>query len=87
MTIWKYKLPCTSRSEVSMPKGAQVLTAQTPFDELCVWALVDPDAPLTTRRFAMVATSENADDVLNARYINTVQFRGGLLVFHIFELP
>lgn len=44
-TIWKYPLAITDTQNVMMPEGAEILSAQMQGDTLCLWALVNPDAP------------------------------------------
>lgn len=41
MTIWKYQLTLTDRQQVSMPPGAQILSAHLQHGLICLWAVVD----------------------------------------------
>lgn len=68
--------------KVRMPYGAKFLTVQEQRNELCVWALVDPNEPEVTRIFEVIGTGwvfENADVT---EYLGTVQ--KGPLVWHVF---
>jgi len=82
-TIYKYSLNITDSQVTSMPKDAQILTAQTQNDCLCLWALVDTEKPNTDRVIRIYGTGHPTcvDDFY---YVSTVQTRGGF-VWHIFE--
>ena len=45
--IYKYTLGIVDQQNVTLPRGAKVLTAQVQYRELQLWALVDPNQPLT----------------------------------------
>lgn len=90
--IWKYVL-CEHKYimsdiyGISMPIGAQILTVNKQNDLTCIWALVDPDAPLCLREFVMVGTGH--DIIFEGKiptYIGSIQRINGALVFHVFEL-
>lgn len=84
-TIWKFPLPLMDFPAVTMPANAEILAAQMQGSAPCLWALVDPDAPMETRLFAIVGTGHPATDrVLFENYIATVQ--DGPFVWHIFEV-
>ena len=83
-TIWKYPLEITDRQNVLMPEGAEILSAQMQRDTLCLWALVNPDAPEQRREIEVLGTGNHATES-KRRYIATVQMCGGSLVWHIFE--
>lgn len=93
-TIWKFPLEVTDVQSVAMPQGAQVLTAQlqgpsyearATDSSLCLWALVDPDAPKTVRLLHIFGTGHPVYNADSLRYISTFQLDGGALVFHVFE--
>lgn len=70
-----------------MPVGAQILSVGEQRDAIYAWALVDVDAPMTTRYLVAVPTGYRFED--NAapkleQFLGTVQNRDGL-VFHIFD--
>lgn len=66
-----------------MPQSAEILTAQMQGDQLCLWALVDPDAKMEKRIILVFGTGHTIDTV--GRYIATFQMGGGALIFHVFE--
>lgn len=84
-TIWKFPLRITDAQTVAMPTGAQILTAQVQYDELQVWAIVDPDRLLVERTFA-IATTGHTLHCAPDKYIATFQLQGGLFVGHLFEV-
>lgn len=95
-TIYKYLLE--PNGVIKMPRGAEVLSVGEQHGWMCVWALVDTEAPIESRRFATVGTGHEIDlrddaggqicMTLSKRYfIGTVHFSGPTpLVFHIFDL-
>lgn len=68
----------------SMPKGAEVLTVQTQNAIPCLWAVVDPDAPLGNREFEIRATGEKFEKNSD-RYVGTYQ-EDSLDTWHVFEV-
>jgi hypothetical protein len=88
-TIWKFTLdPMGSIGSivgVSMPTGAEVISAGVQWDKINVWAIVDPDAPISTRFFFVIGTGHEFPEGDGVKFINTVQLIGGSLVMHIFE--
>lgn len=83
-TIWKYNLRpgCT----VDMPKGAKLLHVAEQNDDVCLWAQVDPLAPLEARRFAILGTGHDMPDYFKMEYIGTALMRNLNLVFHVYEV-
>lgn len=82
-SIWKFVL--APQCSLSMPVGAQVLSVREQGDSICLWALVDPSAPLEMRRFIVFGTGHPlpADEPLT--YLGTAHLEQGKLVFHVFE--
>lgn len=86
MTIWKYPLEITDEQNIRMPKGANILTAQIQGGTLCLWAIVDPKAPLVSRWIGIVGTGHPMAQEMECVYLGTAQMAGGALVWHVFEL-
>ena len=85
--VYKYAIPVGDFRDVALPEGAEILTVQVQHDEPQLWAVVDPEAPLVTRRFRLLGTGHSTDnDVGRHNYIGTYQLHDGGLVFHLFEL-
>lgn len=87
MTVWKFQLRVEDRQIVEMPRGARILSVQSQ-DGLtpCMWALVNPKAPLEARAFAIFGTGHLVSNEFTAdKFIGTVQTMGGSLVWHVFE--
>ncbi len=84
--VYKYPLRIDDETEVMMPMGAQVLAVQEQQGCPCIWALVDPNAISTRRRFRIAGTGHDIqwrDGHMIHR--GTFQLRAGALVFHLFE--
>jgi len=73
-TIWKYELK-VGDNIFEMPRRAEVLTVQTQGKSVCLWALVDADAPKTKRRFQIYGTGHEMEDGV-LRHIGTFQVDG-----------
>jgi DNA-directed RNA polymerase subunit RPC12/RpoP len=82
--IYKYPLPIGEDIEISMPMAAQILTVQTQKETPCLWAMVETDAPLTTRKFCIRGTGHPFKGN-EGKYLGTFRLQGGDLVFHLFE--
>lgn len=95
MRVLKYEVMVGPRTDVEMPVGATVLCVQTQRrggegfqpEAIMLWALVDdsPGNPRVWRSFEVVGTGHQtpAPPLL---YVGTVQFMGGALVWHVFEV-
>lgn len=84
--IWKYTLNDVDQS-VIMPKGAKVLEVATQGGNPTLWALVDPNADLVKRQFAVVGTGHPADGLDVDAYLGTCHNVANLgLVMHVFEV-
>ena len=82
MTIWKYELEIVDTQAVEMPMNAKIISAQSQSGVLILWAEVDTESILGTRTIRIFGTG-NPADLLNCRYIDTVQM--GALVWHVYE--
>lgn len=82
--IWKYMVEVADQFEIEMPEGARVLCVQVQHDHPQIWAMVDPDAPMVTRRFRVVGTGHGIEAPIGP-YVGTFQLYGGSFVGHLFE--
>lgn len=86
LSVWKFPLAITDTQTVMMPEGAKLLAAQMQGEQLCLWALVNPNSHRhQARTIEILGTGNQAPDVARS-YISTAQQFGGKLVWHIFEL-
>lgn len=77
----------TTFNSFEMPIGAKVLTVQTQFNCICIWALVDKSETVKeTRNFEVVGTGWDFENADKSVYIGTVQAASGNLIWHIFEI-
>jgi hypothetical protein len=97
IAIWKFPINVTLKTELTMPKGAQVLDVQavrdTP-DDVVLWAVVNTGAPEETRTFEVFNTGALPSSLGQTTYIGSFQVHdrmGGrvvedLFVGHLFEV-
>jgi hypothetical protein len=81
--IWKYGVP--DNGVINMPVGAEILQVREQFENVCLWALVEPGAPLEQRRFIMFGTGHPIPTGALV-YRGSAHLKGGALVLHVFEL-
>ena len=85
LSVLKYELPALGQKWLELPRGAQILRVASQFGVLQMWALVNRDAPLVKRAFAVVHTGSPVVPP-GATYIDTVLTDGGSYVRHVFEI-
>jgi hypothetical protein len=83
--IYKYPVPVKDEFTVPLPVGAKVLSVQMQRRQPTIWALVETEAALQERRFAVRGTGHDAEGLQFEKYIGTWQMHDGDLVFHLFE--
>lgn len=83
-TIWKFPIQVTDLQSVTMPDGAKILTAAVQRGQPCLWAEVDPSAPMCERSIAIFGTGHELPDDPGS-YIGTFQVDHGVFVFHVYE--
>jgi len=90
-TIWKYKLNeallhQAHGQKISLPYASNILTVQEQNNELCLWAMVDPDEVRKVQRTICIhGTGHPVPNGANKVHITTFQKMGGQLVWHVFE--
>jgi hypothetical protein len=84
-TVWKYAIPVHDLPTIRMQRGAQLLHVAPQGSELCVWALVDPQAQTEDVTLRILGTGHPATDK-PGRYIGTAHMMGGALVWHVFQV-
>lgn len=82
--IWKYQVEVTDRQSVNMPAGAKILFVGVQYQAVCLWAEVDPDAPVRPRSVRIFGTGHLMPDEPGS-YIGTFMLDGGALVFHAYD--
>lgn len=83
LKVFKYDCPIDDDVSIDMPKNARVLSVQTQGGLPRIWALVNPELPVETRRFHWRGTGHTVAD--GDVYIGTIQLADGQLVFHLFD--
>lgn len=83
--IWKFELSVDNLS-IEMPKGAEILSVQVQNNKPCIWALVDPKAPMKEKVIEVFGTGKEVPcDGISRTFIGTFQLQDGMWVFHLFE--
>jgi hypothetical protein len=90
-TIYKYEIPAPMPlAVVQMPLGARILSVQMQHDKPVAWAIVDTcESKLVNRTFVLVNTGADISGSANlesAEFLTTLQFFGGDIVKHLFEV-
>lgn len=86
--IFKYTLEVTDKQFISLPKGSEILTIQTQFNEPQLWVLSDPSGQEKEERcIEMFGTGKPVycGMGLDRKYLSTYQLEEGNYVFHVFE--
>ena len=84
-TIWRYKFSITDEFTLDMPSGSRVLAAFLKANgEPSLWAEVDTNMLLETRKFAVVGTGNPMPQGLK-KYISSFESHGGQFVWHLYE--
>lgn len=86
--VYKYQITLLADDfELDMPQGAVLLTFGAQNDCPCLWALVDPSAQTTVRRFRLAGTGHDLDYAPEQlTFIGTTLLRNDRLVLHLFEV-
>lgn len=87
LAVWKFPVKVEDYVAIEMPAGAKLLAFQAQHEQPCLWALVDPAAPVEMRRFRLAGTGHPIKEVAsNLSHIGTCQMLHGGLIFHLFEV-
>lgn len=83
-TIWKFPFLIGDTVVFDMSRGAEVVhLALDPQGRLCIWALVDPDAPRERRVFHVYGTGHPIERVEDLMHVGS--FVDWSFVWHVFE--
>jgi hypothetical protein len=83
IAIWKYKLAIIGEQKITMPDNAVSLSVQAQDGDVCLWAMVDEEAPLVERTFVIYETGQPISPVRYDNFLATVQI--GSFVWHVFQ--
>jgi len=81
-TIWKYEL--STKTEIDIPKGVEILDVQSQHERPQLWVLVDPANDKEKRYFAIYGTGHKLPDNPGV-YLGTFQIANNNFIFHVFE--
>jgi len=81
MKIFKYPLLLVSDQFIEVPANLSALSLQVQNDTICLWAAIDPNAPLISQRIFIVGTGQNVPPNVRA-FLGTLQIDN--YVWHVF---
>ena len=85
--VWKFPLVINDLTSIEMPAGSRVLTVVNQNENVCLYALVDPEATNVRKVFRVAGTDHPIEAFVSYKnYVGTVLLKSGSLVFHVFEL-
>lgn len=86
-TIYKYPIVLdASYLVIDVPDGAQFIHVAEQHGRICLWALVDSEAPMIRRQIRIIGTGLSADDVKIEQHIGSILVLNGTYVLHIFDV-
>ena len=84
--IWKFPVEIKDEFSIEMPAGAELLSIQAQRGEPFLWAEVNPEAELKSRKFRVFGTGQPIEVDEWIEYVGTFQMHDGALVFHLYEI-
>lgn len=87
--IFKYPFECSPYQDITMPEGGHILSLQTQRNTPCLWAMIDPEKPLVSRRLLTFGTGHEVvapEDSVRLDFLGTYQVESGQFIFHVFEV-
>ena len=84
-TLYKYKVVIDDEQIIKMPEESEILSVQCQFGEPCIWAIVETDNEMVSRKFGLVGTGHPCERLNGGKYIGSFQMHNGSLVFHLFD--
>ena len=83
--VWKFPLgPLNDLIDVAMPVGAEIVFVGVQHGEPMLWARVQVEAPLETRRFRVAGTGHVLADEVGP-HVGSFMLHDGAIVVHVFE--
>ena len=84
--IWKFPLEIVDEQFVDVPGDWIPQYAEKQGVAVCLWAVVEPEKPKSTKSVVIVGTGQPFDSSLleTHQYVGSVQQMGGALVWHIY---
>lgn len=88
--IYKYKFVegiIPTMHHISMHSGASILKIDRQRSEYCIWAIVDTDAPIVSRKISLLGTGWEIEDqdISSKNYIGSCQIEDENFVWHFFD--
>lgn len=85
MRILKYRLDVTKEiQKVELPVGFNIIAVQNQHNCITFWAEVNPENYLKPRRFRVIGTGWDVDDLNGFHHLATVQIQDRGAVWHVY---
>jgi hypothetical protein len=85
--IFKYQMPVLEDFEMELPQGAEIIRMEDQDGMFWLWAVVNTEAPLETRKFKSFKTGAMMPTDVELKYIGFcavfVQMELGLYIFEV----
>jgi hypothetical protein len=87
-TIYKYTAPITDLITLELPLGSKILSIQNQKEQFTFWVEVELDEKeVLEHHFVVYGTGHPINDhAVQLKYLATVQFNAGMLVFHVYGI-
>jgi len=93
ITVWKFPLVYADRQMIEAPQDVQWLMFEEQNGTPCLWGQVDTELPLKPIEIRVAGTGHPLDspgaggiDSCDLQYIGSCMAKGGLLVWHAYEI-
>lgn len=86
--IFKYPIEIRDKVKVEMPLGSQIISVHRVGEELCLYAIVNPEIKdMTIKVIEIIGTGNpyKSDLSVQRAFLGTVVLKKGAFVAHVFE--
>lgn len=83
--IWKWELAVTDEQHILMPRDPEILAVAFQGEQLCVWAMVEPENNRKPYTFRIFGTGNRLPEQPWGTYLCTLQHPGMHFIWHVFH--
>jgi len=85
-TVYKYTLDLVDLQVIQLPYDSTILSVAEQFDQIVLYALVDPAETLVAEHTIRIAGTGHTIKQPHVHFIGSIVLEAGHLVFHVFEV-